>query len=123
MLWDLFQQFQIGQLNQKIDREVDRAEDVAVDSAARSVMDLEERVSRLALICRAMFELMEESAPGLTEEKLSAKVTEIDLRDGVADGQMTPKGKPCPKCGATMSPKFGRCLFCGYKDSETVRFT
>ena len=69
-----------------------------------------------------MFELMQESAPGLTEEKLSTKVVEIDLRDGQADGRMTPKGKKCPKCGAMMSPKFGRCLFCGQKDDDSVRF-
>jgi hypothetical protein len=118
MLWDLFQQYQIQQL----DRKIDVAQDTALHSQGRTVLELEERISRLALICRAMFELLQESSPGLTEQQLSAKVVEIDLRDGVADGHMTPRGKRCPKCDAMMSPKFGRCLFCGYKDADSVSF-
>jgi hypothetical protein len=118
MLWDLYQSYQIQQL----DRKIDIAQDAALNNSGRSVLELEERISRLALICRAMFELMQQSAPGLTEQQLSAKVVEIDLRDGTADGRMTPKGKRCPKCDAMMSPKFGRCLFCGHKDAEAVSF-
>jgi hypothetical protein len=118
MLWDLYQSYQIQQLDKKIDI----AQETALGSSGRSVLELEARVSRLALICRAMFELMQESAPGLTEGTLSAKVVEIDLRDGQADGQMTPRGKRCPKCEAMMSPKFGRCLFCGHKDGDAVSF-
>jgi hypothetical protein len=118
MLWDLYQQYQIEQL----DRKIDVAQDAALQNSGRSVVELEERVSRLALICRAMFELMQESAPGLTEQKLSAKVIEIDLQDGQADGRMTPRATRCPKCDAMMSPKFGRCLFCGHKDGDAVRF-
>jgi hypothetical protein len=118
MLWDLFQQYQIQQL----DRKIDIAQETALHSQGRSILELEERIARLALICRAMFELLQESAPELTEQKLSAKVVEIDLRDGQADGRMTPKGKRCPKCDAMMSPKFGRCLFCGHKDGDAVSF-
>lgn len=65
MLWDLFQHYQIGQL----DRKIDIAQETALQSSGRSIVELEERVSRLALICRAMFELMQESAPGLTEQQ------------------------------------------------------
>lgn len=118
MLWDLYQEYRINEL----DRKIDVAQNAALQGAGRSVVELEERLSRLALICRAMFELMQEAAPGLTEEKLSAKVVEIDLRDGQADGRSTPKGKRCPKCAAMMSPKFGRCLFCGHKDGDSVSF-
>jgi len=28
------------------------------------------------------------------------------------------RAKKCPKCDAMMSPKFRRCLFCGYKDDS-----
>jgi hypothetical protein len=112
MLWDLFQQYQIGQLDDKIDRVQNGA---SKDPFARqSTHDLEERVERLALISYALFELLQE-ATGVTEEKLRAKVVEIDLRDGKGDGRATPQPSKCPKCEATISPKFGRCLFCGYR--------
>ena len=41
----------------------------------------------------------------MSEAKLSAKVVEIDLRDGQADNKMTAKPKRCPKCEAMLSPK------------------
>jgi hypothetical protein len=81
---------------------------------------LEERIDRLVLLCRAMFELMQETSNAFTEDRLLAKVLEIDLRDGQADGKMTAKPKRCPKCDAMIAPKFGRCLFCGYQDSAAV---
>jgi hypothetical protein len=59
---------------------------------------------------------------GISEAQLSAKVTEIDLRDGQADGRMSPKPKRCPRCDAMISPKFGRCLFCGHKDEALSTF-
>jgi hypothetical protein len=68
-----------------------------------------------------MFELLQESS-GVSEAQLSAKIVEIDLRDGQSDGRMSPKPKQCPKCQAAMSPKFGRCLFCGYQDTSVASF-
>ena len=110
MLWDLYQHYQINQLESKLTRVQDQAAD---DGAARrTATHTEERVDRLVLLCRAMFELLQEST-GHTEERLSAKILEIDLRDGQGDGKMSPIPKRCPKCEAMMSPRFGRCLFCG----------
>jgi len=68
-----------------------------------------------------MFELLHETS-GISEEQLKKKIVEIDGRDGNVDGRITPQIKKCPKCAATMSPQFGRCLFCGYKD-EAAAFT
>ncbi len=115
MLWDLFQHYQIGQLDAKLDRlqGASSQESIARDANKHLV----DRVEGLALITRALFELMQETT-GVSEEKLRAKVAEIDLRDGQADGRMTPKPKKCPKCDAMMSPRFGRCLFCGQKDES-----
>jgi hypothetical protein len=118
-IWDLYQSSRINQLDMKVDRLMDA--EAKVEGARRVEVDLDEKVNRLALICRAMFELLQQST-GLSEEQLTKKILEIDLRDGQADGRMTPKGKVCPKCGATMSPKFGRCLFCGYKDESAASF-
>ena len=115
MLWDLYQSYRISQLDAKVaDAQLTRAEDkVARDMAFR----LEEKVDRLALICSAMFELLQESS-GVTEDQLRRKIVEVDLRDGHGDGRITPQPKKCPKCEATMSPYFGRCLFCGFTGTE-----
>lgn len=117
MIWDLYQQYQINQLDQKLDRINDN---VASDRAvARAAAQLEDKVNRLALLCRAMFELMQQTT-GVSEDQLKAKVVEIDLRDGQADGRMTATPKKCPKCGAMIAPRFGRCLFCGYQDEASA---
>jgi hypothetical protein len=115
MLWDLYQSYRISQLEDRVaSAETAQTQDgVARDVAFR----LEEKVDRLALICRAMFELVQETS-GITEEQLRKRIVDVDLRDGQADGRMTPPAKRCPKCDATMSPQFGRCLFCGYKDES-----
>ena len=49
------------------------------------------------VVSRALFELFEETT-GVLEARLKAKITEIDLRDGQADGRITPKAKRCPQC-------------------------
>jgi len=115
-LWDIYQQIRIRDLDNRVDR-IEGAP--TTDGLARSeVVRLEEKLDRLALIARAMFELS-----GISEEKLTAKVLEIDLRDGQNDGRMSPTPKRCPKCNAMMSPKFGRCLFCGQRDELTGSFS
>jgi hypothetical protein len=118
-LWDAYQSVQIGQLHSRIDRLQDSG--AREQAAVRVATELEEKVNRLALICRAMFELLQQTSE-LTEEQLKAKIQEIDLRDGTADGRMTPQGKRCPKCDAMMSPRFGRCLFCGHQDEAASPF-
>lgn len=117
MLWDLIQQYQIGQLGQKIDRAND---DIAVGSAnVKAATRLNDKVDRLILLCQAMFELMQQTT-GVTEEQLNAKVAEIHHREGLGGSLMTPKGTPCPKCGAIMSPQFGGCQFCGYRETPSA---
>jgi len=113
MLWDLIQHYQIGQLDKRLDLvQNSSADEIA---ARRANLHLTEKVEALALVSRALFELLRETT-GVSEDRLRAKITEIDLRDGQADGKMTPIPKKCPKCEAMMSPRFGRCLFCGHVD-------
>jgi hypothetical protein len=47
------------------------------------------------------------------DAELLAKISEIDLRDGVKDQKMTPRLTKCPGCGQTLSTKSSRCLYCG----------
>ena len=111
MLWDLYQHYQINQLESKLTRVQDQA---AGDGAARRAAAHNGRTASTGWCCSAarLFELLQEST-GHTEERLAAKILEIDMRDGQADGRMSPIPKRCPKCEAMMSPRFGRCLFCG----------
>lgn len=115
MLWDLYQHFHLKQLDARVDHLQDGASRVTI--AHDATKHLVEKVEGLALITRALFELLEEST-GVSEEQLRAKITEIDLRDGQADGRMSPRPTRCPKCDAMMSPRFGRCLFCGEQDKS-----
>ena len=113
-IWDVFQQYQIHKLNKTFDAEKDvLAQDQAGMQA--TVGQVDERLDHLALICRSMFELLAEKT-GLSEKDLIQKIAEVDLRDGQADGKMSYKAKPCPSCASMMSPRFNRCLFCGYRD-------
>ena len=115
IIWDLYQSHRIGQLDERLSGvEASKGHDtVARDTA----FGLEDKMDRLALICCALFELMQTTS-GISEEQLRQKIAEIDVRDGQADGRITPRPMKCPKCDATMSPKFRRCLFCGYKDQS-----
>ena len=81
--------------------------------AKENIRWLEDRLERLTLVCMGMWELLQERA-SLTEEDLAAKVQEIDLRDGQADGKASKQPQQCPKCSRTMSPRHARCLYCGY---------
>jgi ribosomal protein S27AE len=73
---------------------------------------LSDRIDRLQLVCMALWELIEEKT-SLTSEELAAKVKELDLADGKADGKVSRTVKNCTKCGRAMSPRHQRCLYCG----------
>ncbi len=92
------------------------------DSAPR-VHELQQRMDRMALVARAMWTLFAEKA-GLTEEDLAKRITDLDAADGVVDGRVgTPPPFAC-SCGAMVSRKFNRCLFCGkqYSGAGTSAF-
>ena len=91
------------------------------ESLQATVNTLEGRLDRLALISRAMFELLQEKT-GVSEQDLMRKVAEVDIRDGKADGKMTPLSRKCPSCDSMISPRFNRCLFCGYRDESSDPF-
>jgi uncharacterized protein with PIN domain len=90
-------------------------------SGPADVQQLRERLDRLILICKASFELLQETT-GVSERQLVERIVEIDLRDGNVDGKMTPQQKRCPSCGAGICAKFSRCLFCGHIDTTGDAF-
>lgn len=120
LVWNAVQQTQINKLSANAEA-VQGA--VAQQQAGLqiTVERVEERVASLALICRALFELLQEKT-GVTQLELAAKITAVDVRDGKADGRMTPQPKQCPSCQSMMAPRFNRCLFCGYQDKTADPF-
>jgi hypothetical protein len=93
IVWDLYQSHRIGQLDDRLSAvETSKSHDKVARDAA---FGLEDKMDRLALICGALFELMQ-TAAGITEEQLRKKISVIDLRDGQADGRVTQQPKKCP---------------------------
>lgn len=85
----------------------------SMDHALRTeVKELERRMNRLELANRAMWEMIRD-ATKLTEADLEKRMKEIDLRDGVADDQISTVPLRCPSCKRVASSKHWRCLYCG----------
>jgi hypothetical protein len=90
----------------------------AEDARAR-VRDLEHEVGRLKLLNQALWELLREKM-GVTDAELEARVTEVDLRDGIKDGRMSDVALKCPTCSRVSSSKHWKCLYCGQEFEKPV---
>src|SRR4051812_21493942 len=87
------------------------AKDAASD--ARSMANhLQRQVDSLLLVNMAMWSILEERL-AVTEDQLSERVREIDLRDGKLDGRLVREGVECPRCKRVMSARHQRCMYCG----------
>ena len=119
-LWDVFHQYQgcdVSSNNEALSNKLDTTK----DSIQNGIDHVDERVSHLALLCRAMFELIQERTD-ISNEDLAKKMEEVDLRDGHADGKISTVVKKCSQCGRTISPKFNRCLYCGHQEGNADPF-
>ena len=75
------------------------------------IEDLNERIDQLAMILRGMWALLEEG--GVTTEQLMAKLEELDMQDGVADGKVRREPVDCPSCSSKVAPGLAKCQYCG----------
>ncbi len=80
--------------------------------ATRDVSVIEDRLERMALICMAMWSLVQ-SRTDLTEDDLLDRIQKIDLLDGVPDGKITRQVTQCSQCNRPMSSRHQRCIYCG----------
>lgn len=81
--------------------------------AGSAVRDMQRQVDRLAMICEAMWELLKEQS-GMDDDQLMAKIAQLDLSDGEADGKKAVGGpKLCPQCQRPNSRKRDFCIYCG----------
>ena len=104
---DIFRTYGVAQAQFTANTANRRANEAELGNAA-----LERRVEHLALACQALWEILSERA-GVTHEELTAKMTEIDLRDGQQDGRMGPHVVQCPACGRNVNSAKPTCMFCG----------
>jgi hypothetical protein len=107
MLWEIYQQSRIRDASAAATRAESKAQIVTY-----TIDQLEDKIDSLALTCQSLWEILRDQT-GLTEEELTAKVNEIDLRDGLRDGKMGSGGEPCTKCGRVLSKRHMRCMYCG----------
>ena len=107
MLWELYQQSQIHDANASASRAESKTK-----LANYEIARVEDKIESLALTCQALWEITRDHT-GLSDEQLLAKVSEIDLRDGTADGKMSGAATPCSKCGRTINKRHMSCMYCG----------
>ena len=104
----------IGQASES--RRAAEAANHATSQANRATersVEAELNVERLQLVTQAMWEFLRERIE-LTDADLEAKIQEIDLRDGQADGQMARQVAVCGHCHRKTGVRaHRRCFYCG----------
>jgi hypothetical protein len=90
-----------------------RIDQLSPEEMATVLERVDSRVHRMVLMVEAMRELLQ--ASGLfSEAQLKAKVEEVDLRDGKADGRnVQPVAQVCGQCGRTSAGQRKFCVYCG----------
>ena len=106
-MWDMHQIDRLAEAQSDVSRAKDE-----VATYKNRIRDLEFSLNRMALVSQAMWELLS-SRLGISENELLSRVSEIDMRDGVADGRMTAKVSNCSDCGRPVNTKRPRCIYCG----------
>lgn len=90
------------------------------DRALRSRVDgLEKRLARMEVQTKVLLELVRDSLK-LTPADMKARMREMDLRDGVEDGQITRVPLRCPQCNRVTSSHHWKCLYCNLDFEEGV---
>ncbi len=99
-------------------RQINAAKSVAeaaksnAERQADKIRQLERQLNKTSLASQAMWELFRE-VTGLTDERILAKMEEIDLRDGQRDGTIGVQILDCPGCGRKTNSRRHTCVFCG----------
>src|SRR5262249_48558734 len=106
-MWDMHQINRLAEAQSDASRAKDE-----IASYKNRIRDLEFSLNRMALMSQAVWELVS-GRLGIPESELLARVSEIDLRDGVADGRMTAQVGNCPACSRPVNTKRARCIYCG----------
>ena len=86
----------------------------AAQAARTEVEILRGEIERLLILSEALWMLLKEKN-GYQDDVLTAKMAEIDLRDGKLDGRVATKEGPveCPNCHRALARRRPSCLYCG----------
>lgn len=117
-LFDIFQQYQIQKNNSESLERTRQVQRQATDNQV-DIVELQSKIDHLSLVCMALSELIAEV--GFDREMLLAKMKEIDLRDGKADGKFAPQNR-CTSCNRVVSARHYTCLYCGTKLNKNSPF-
>lgn len=116
LIWDLFQQGQINDLNRGKQSllEKEKFQDGKTLSTEIRLAELEKRHEQLKLVTLALWSLLRDHS-GLMEADLRKYVEQIDLLDGKRDGKASDaKGKVvCSGCDRTILNTATVCSYCG----------
>jgi len=83
--------------------------------------DLGEKIDRLDLICRAMWELIRERSR-LSEKSLLEKVEELGLLSQSLHSEIKNIPRKCSKCGRKVPRASKRCIYCGSPEFLDTNF-
>jgi hypothetical protein len=119
VLWDLYQQAQIRQLQRRhsIGDDVDSFRHAVAKKRAEV---LEERLDNLTVVCEALWALLHDKL-GLSDEQLVATVTALLDERAAAEKAGSAAPERCPGCNAALNRELDHCQFCGYKVDRPPR--
>lgn len=84
----------------------------ATEDLAHQNRQQQRQIDHLTLLCQSVWELLRETT-GMTDVQLRNKVAAVDNRDGKADGKISERTFPCPRCGKQCNSKNETCPMCG----------
>lgn len=117
MLWDIYQQGRIESNTDNI-RTVSIKSDSGDESLEIRLQKTADRLEALMVACQAMWEILRDDG-GVGEDKLLAKIEEVDLRSGEKNGKMPKAVVKCCACARVNNPRHKLCLYCGqYLDKK-----
>ncbi len=82
---------------------------------------LQSNFDKACLINQALLEIVQDKL-GVSDSEIEAKILEIDLRDGSADGKMGGSITVCPGCEREVNSKKGSCFYCGAELTKDHKF-
>lgn len=111
-LSEIIQQGRVADAQRRADVAAAKSDDALVTLDA-----LQRHIEVLALANQALFEILK-ARIGVTEKEVTARMAEIDARDGAKDGKMGARVVSCPSCQRPVSTARMRCLYCGATITE-----
>ena len=115
-LFDSSSKYYYKNIQRRLDKEASQTEKAYKTNKSKidipQVADLNRKLNSLCMVVEALSELLEDH--GITKDIIENKVEEIDLRDGILDGQNVPISS-CTKCGRKTKSQNPICMYCGGK--------